>query len=180
MDSGSAGADECLAAGAGGGTGGVDVVDEENVAVFDLALSWFAGNEKSATKVVAALFGSESGLAFRSPATTEGPRGELKPYLRPAAAEAAGEGGGEQFGLVESARAFAAAMERDGYDEQRRGQVGDREEAGGEELGEVSGHWLDAVVLEELDECAEMVVVEAVCDGELERRRGEAADAAER
>jgi len=174
------GTQEGLTAGPGGGAGGVNVVDEQYMMACDGALRLFTGNGKSATHVDAALMGAEPGLAFRGPAALEYPRGELKPHLRLLLPETADEAVGEMLGLIESAAAFAAAMQRDGHDEQGLGKVSNIENALGKQCAEAGSNGFNAVVFKQVDELAELVPVNSPGNSEREGRLGHAANAAER
>jgi hypothetical protein len=179
MNTGCAGAEEGLAAGAGSGACGVDVVDEEDVLSCDVALGVFACNGKGTTDVGATLARAEACLTLRGPAAGESMGSELQFELRLPALEAACEGAGEMLRLIESSAPFASAMEGYGHDEQGGREMGNGEYALGEDCAEALGDGLDAVVLEQVEEGAKFVLIEAPCNGEGEGRLGAAAEPAE-
>lgn len=85
----------------------------------------------------------------------------------------------EEFRLIEAAGAPAAAVQRNGHDEQRRGQVGNGEDARGEQCSETPREGLNAAVFEEMKQRAELVLIKAVGYSEREGRFREPADAAQ-
>lgn len=160
-----AGPRERKGAGASGGAGGVDVVEEEDIAAGD---EGWVGRGEGATQVLAALAWIEAELAFGLlHAGEEVVSGaQAQGGMRPAES---GQGvGGEQFSLVEAALTSLAAEERDGGDKGLSGGIEDGGEIGdgvGEELPERLRGLPHAFELQQTDEAAQLALIDAEGDG---------------
>ena len=169
--------DERPGGGACGGAGGEDVVDEQDVS--SLHRGWI-GDLEGATNILATLTGREAGLALGGAEPHECGRreGEMPGGMR--FVERVEGVPRQDTGLVEAALAVLGAMQRHGYDEQLCGRIGSKlGNAGSKQFAEPAGSRMNAVVLERVDGGAHAAVVRAEGNSALERRRREAAGAAE-
>lgn len=174
-DGGGSGAAEGLRAGAGRGAGGVNVVDEQHVAIGN---GCGVRRDERAAEILAPLMRGETGLALGSPMTRENIGSQMQAQIGAAPAEEMDRAAREEFRLVEAALAAFAGIERDGHDDQIGGQIGDGENGIGEERAEALCQRLHAVVFQQVEQSAQLIAVEAPRDGLLERRRRGAAGAA--
>jgi hypothetical protein len=178
-DFGGTSAEQNAGAGAGGGTGGEDVVDEEDFAAGE---GGGAGGVdlKGSAKVAAALGGVEAvqGAGILDAKEEVGAQGKVPGGG--GALEGAEDGGREELCLVEATLPLAGGEERDGDDEEvvRRHGLELQDgcgEAGGEQ---VRGDTVLAAELEQVEELAHLAVVVAGGDGAGEGGWSEAAGGA--
>lgn len=161
-DVGGSGAFERGGAGAGGGAGGVDVVDEEDVAAVDpLGMR----DRKSAAHVGTTLMGGEPRLTVCGALPFEQPCLELQMERGLLAAQGSDGRACQPIGLVEAALAALAPVEGDGDDGEVRGQAGDLADLVGQKDAEALGDGLEAVVFEQVQEAAQGPAINAVGDG---------------
>jgi hypothetical protein len=155
-------------AGAGGGAGGENVVDEENVAALD---HLGPRDKESPADVRTALMRSEAGLAFGGALPHQQRSGQFDAHLGATAAEGGDQAAREPLGLVEPAAAAFSAMEGNGNGEQFGGQIREGEDWFREQASEAFRQRLHTVVFKEMEQGAELAVIDAVCDGLGEVRR---------
>jgi hypothetical protein len=163
---------------AGGGAGGVDVVDQQKAAAGEgPGGAGVAGHGEGGLQVAAAGGGGERGLGFSGFGAQEQARLDLERHA--VVPGGVGEGTGEQLGLVEAAPALLAGMQGYGHNRHPQGDAG----LGGDLRGHESAEWprdrLHAGVFEQVDERAHGAAIEAVGDGAVEGGWDEAAGAAE-
>lgn len=176
VDRGGSGSPESLGAGAGGSPGGVNVVDEQHVAIGN---GRGAGRDKCSAEILAPLMGGKTGLAFGGALPYENVGGEMEAPIGATAAEDMDGAAREDLRLIEAALAALAGKEGNGHDDQVSGQIGDGENGICEKRAETPGQRVHAVVFQQVHQGAQFVAVEAPGDGLLKRRRRSAAGTAE-
>lgn len=139
-----------LAAGARGGAGGENVVNEQDVAIPN---GGRIDDKKSATQILAALAGSQSGLTLGSPLPHERGWRQLEPPLGMRLAQNADGLDCEVARLVKAALGLAKAMERHRHDQELCGRSfvdlrSHLRDGGGEACAQFTGERCDALEFE--------------------------------
>jgi len=151
-------------AGAGGGAGGIDVVDKQDIFSPDRR---GPGDKKSAADIDAALMRAEARLTFGGALPLEQRGHKVDAYLRAPRAEGGKQTAGKQVRLIKSVLAAFLFEERNGDDPEVGGEVGNHQDLLGEQRSEALCQGFHPVIFEEVEEGAEGSGIDAVGYGFL-------------
>jgi hypothetical protein len=183
-DRSGAGVHQNAAAGAGGCAGGIDVVDQQDVAASEFRR---ARRKKSAAQILATLTRGEPRLACRRSLAFEHPRGEAQIPSRSRSARngcVEYDGLREERGMIEAALAEFRGVQghRDSKHLPRHlrfacrfAWLEQRFEADCEQPPKAVRDRLHSVVFQEVDQSPQMPLIHAVSDSSREGRRDQAA-----